>query len=306
LRRIDFSSVTSSRLWQAGLLQKIPQWQKQISLFLTLVLLIVSAWILGKMVWLMQQSAVDIIPWTPKPMSSAPNTTRSLDLSSLQQESLFGRYSEQKTEATQPVFKDAPKTSLSLLLVGVVASNEPSKSLAVIANRGSQATYGLSEVIEGTRVKLKVVFNDRVIIDNSGRDETLMLDGIDYHKPSVAAPERVEASNVRGNNPGSAEEKLDEIRAAIASNPQEIFKYVRLSQVKRDDQVLGYRVSPGQSPELFESAGLQDGDVAIVLNGQDLRDPDAMNKIFQSVSELTEMNLTVERNGQPHDIYIQF
>ncbi|NCO47004.1 MAG: type II secretion system protein GspC, partial [Vibrio sp.] len=168
------------------------------------------------------------------------------------------------------------------------------------------ATYGVNEVIEGTRVKLKAVFNDRVIIDNSGRDETLMLDGIDYHKPSVATPERVVASNVRGNNPASAEEKLDDIRAAIASNPQEIFKYVRLSQVKRDDKVLGYRVSPGQSPELFESVGLQDGDVAIALNGQDLTDPDAMNKIFQSVSELTEMNLTVERDGQSHDIYIQF
>nr|WP_241809036.1 type II secretion system protein GspC [Vibrio ordalii] len=298
--------MTSSRLWQAGLLQKIPQWQKQISQFIALVLLIISAWILGKMVWLMQQNAVDITPWSPRAIASTPNAVRSLDLSSLQQVSLFGRYSEQKVEAAQPVVKDAPKTSLSLLLVGVVASNEPSKSLAVIANRGSQATYGVNEVIEGTRVKLKAVFNDRVIIDNSGRDETLMLDGIDYHKPSVATPERVVASNVRGNNPASAEEKLDDIRAAIASNPQEIFKYVRLSQVKRDDKVLGYRVSPGQSPELFESVGLQDGDVAIALNGQDLTDPDAMNKIFQSVSELTEMNLTVERDGQSHDIYIQF
>ncbi|WP_422641337.1 type II secretion system protein GspC [Vibrio qinghaiensis] len=303
---MDFSSMTSSRLWQAGLLQKIPQWQKQISQFIALVLLIISAWILGKMVWLMQQNAVDITPWSPRAIASTPNAVRSLDLSSLQQGSLFGRYSEQKVEAAQPVVKDAPKTSLSLLLVGVVASNEPSKSLAVIANRGSQATYGVNEVIEGTRVKLKAVFNDRVIIDNSGRDETLMLDGIDYHKPSVARPERVVASNVRGNNPASAEEKLDDIRAAIASNPQEIFKYVRLSQVKRDDKVLGYRVSPGQSPELFESVGLQDGDVAIALNGQDLTDPDAMNKIFQSVSELTEMNLTVERDGQSHDIYIQF
>ncbi|MBT2918565.1 type II secretion system protein GspC [Vibrio anguillarum] len=306
MRRIDFSSMTSSRLWQAGLLQKIPQWQKPISQFLTLVLLVTSAWILGKMVWLMQQNAVDITPWSPRAIASTPNAVRSLDLSSLQQGSLFGRYSEQKVEVAQPVVKDAPKTSLSLLLVGVVASNEPSKSLAVIANRGSQATYGVNEVIEGTRVKLKAVFNDRAIIDNSGRDETLMLDGIDYHKPSVATPERVVASNVRGNNPASAEEKLDDIRAAIASNPQEIFKYVRLSQVKRDDKVLGYRVSPGQSPELFESVGLQDGDVAIALNGQDLTDPDAMNKIFQSVSELTEMNLTVERDGQSHDIYIQF
>lgn len=306
MRRINFSSMTSSSSWQIGLLQKIPQWQKQISFALTLLLLILSAWIMGKMVWLLQQNTFDVAPWVPTSSSSTTATQQSLDLSSLQQGDLFGRYSEEKAEVVQTVVKDAPKTSLSLLLVGVVASNEPSRSLAVIANRGSQATYGVNEVIEGTRAKLKAVLVDRVIIDNSGRDETLMLDGVDYHRPSVQVPEKVIASNARGNNPASEEEKLDDIRIAISRNPQEIFKYVRLSQVKRDDKVLGYRVSPGKSPELFESVGLQNDDIAIQLNGQDLTDPDAMSKIFQSVSELTEINLTVERDGQPHDIYIQF
>ncbi|WP_422640873.1 type II secretion system protein GspC [Vibrio aestuarianus] len=303
---MNFSNMTSSSSWQIGVLQKIPQWQKQISFALTLLLLILSAWIMGKMVWLLQQNTFDVAPWVPTSSSSTTATQQSLDLSSLQQGDLFGRYSEEKAEVVQTVIKDAPKTSLSLLLVGVVASNEPSRSLAVIANRGSQATYGVNEVIEGTRAKLKAVLVDRVIIDNSGRDETLMLDGGDYHKPSVQVPERVIASNARGNNPASEEEKLDDIRIAISRNPQEIFKYVRLSQVKRDDKVLGYRVSPGKSPELFESVGLQNDDIAIQLNGQDLTDPDAMSKIFQSVSELTEINLTVERDGQPHDIYIQF
>ncbi|WP_420895711.1 type II secretion system protein GspC [Vibrio aestuarianus] len=303
---MNFSNMTSSSSWQIGVLQKIPQWQKQISFALTLLLLILSAWIMGKMVWLLQQNTFDVAPWVPTSSSSTTATQQSLDLSSLQQGDLFGRYSEEKAEVVQTVIKDAPKTSLSLLLVGVVASNEPSRSLAVIANRGSQATYGVNEVIEGTRAKLKAVLVDRVIIDNSGRDETLMLDGVDYHKPSVQVPERVIASNARGNNPASEEEKLDDIRIAISRNPQEIFKYVRLSQVKRDDKVLGYRVSPGKSPELFESVGLQNDDIAIQLNGQDLTDPDAMSKIFQSVSELTEINLTVERDGQPHDIYIQF
>lgn len=306
MRRINLSSMTSSSSWQIGLLQKIPQWQKQISFALTLLLLILSAWIMGKMVWLLQQNTFDVAPWVPTSSSSTTATQQSLDLSSLQQGDLFGRYSEEKAEVVQTVVKDAPKTSLNLLLVGVVASNEPSRSLAVIANRGSQATYGVNEVIEGTRAKLKAVLVDRVIIDNSGRDETLMLDGVDYHKPSVQVPEKVVASNARGNNPASEEEKLDDIRIAISRNPQEIFKYVRLSQVKRDDKVLGYRVSPGKSPELFESVGLQNDDIAIQLNGQDLTDPDAMSKIFQSVSELTEINLTVERDGQPHDIYIQF
>ncbi|MGT0149781.1 hypothetical protein ACT691_10065 [Vibrio metschnikovii] len=42
------------------------------------------------------------------------------------------------------------------------------------------------------------------------------------------------------------------------------------------------------------------------LNGLDLTDPSAMTQVFESISDLTELNLTVERDGQQHDIYIQF
>ena len=111
---------------------------------------------------------------------------------------------------------------------------------------------------------------------------------------------------MRGNNPGSAEEKLEEIKAKITKDPQQIFQYVRLSQVKRDGNVIGYRVSPGKDPELFKSVGLQSGDIATQLNGQDLTDPAAMGSIFRSISDLTELNLVVERDGQQHDIFIEF
>ncbi|GAL26377.1 general secretion pathway protein C [Vibrio variabilis] len=44
----------------------------------------------------------------------------------------------------------------------------------------------------------------------------------------------------------------------------------------------------------------------MALNGADLTDPAAMGQIYQSITELTELNLTVERDGQQHDIFIQF
>ena len=221
---------------------------------------------------------------------------------------MFGAYNPTTPAVVeQQVIQDAPKTRLNLVLVGAVASSNPKLSLAVIANRGTQATYGINEEIEGTRAKLKAVLVDRVIIDNSGRDETLMLEGIEYKRLAVSAPAPPRtSSSVRGNNPASAEEKLDEIKAKIMKDPQQIFQYVRLSQVKRDDKVIGYRVSPGKDSELFNSVGLQNGDIATQLNGQDLTDPAAMGNIFRSISELTELNLVVERDGQQHEVFIEF
>ncbi|MEZ8313812.1 type II secretion system protein GspC [Vibrio splendidus] len=298
---MDNSPVLSRFLENGFLLQQ------KLSLVLCCVLIAASAWILGQLAWFIEPAEQTVVPWAATASSSsAPQST--LDISSLQQSNMFGAYNPTTPAVVeQQVIQDAPKTRLNLVLVGAVASSNPKLSLAVIANRGTQATYGINEEIEGTRAKLKAVLVDRVIIDNSGRDETLMLEGIEYKRLSVSAPAPPRtSSSVRGNNPTSAEEKLDEIKAKIMKDPQQIFQYVRLSQVKRDDKVIGYRVSPGKDSELFNSVGLQNGDIATQLNGQDLTDPAAMGNIFRSISELTELNLVVERDGQQHEVFIEF
>ncbi|MEZ8125900.1 type II secretion system protein GspC [Vibrio splendidus] len=298
---MDNSPVLSRFLENGFLLQQ------KLSLVLCCVLIAASAWILGQLAWFIEPAEKTVVPWTATASSSStPQST--LDISSLQQSNMFGAYNPTTPAVVeQQVIQDAPKTRLNLVLVGAVASSNPKLSLAVIANRGTQATYGINEEIEGTRAKLKAVLVDRVIIDNSGRDETLMLEGIEYKRLSVSAPAPPRtSSSVRGNNPTSAEEKLDEIKAKIMKDPQQIFQYVRLSQVKRDDKVIGYRVSPGKDSELFNSVGLQNGDIATQLNGQDLTDPAAMGNIFRSISELTELNLVVERDGQQHEVFIEF
>ncbi|MGY2575113.1 type II secretion system protein GspC [Vibrio sp. C8] len=288
------------------MLKNISQWQNPVSVILTLVLLSASAWMLGKMVWTVQSEPVFVSAWSPSNSSSTPTKASTIDITSLQNGSLFGQYSESTPVVDTPKVVDAPKTRLNLVLVGVVASSDVDKNLAVIANRGAQSTYGINEVIEGTRAKLKAVFADRVIIDNSGRDETLMLDGIDYAaRNSASSTEQLRAQRPVANDARQSEDKLDAIREAILKNPQEIFQYVRLSQVKEDDTIVGYRVSPGRDTALFESVGLQDGDIAIEFNGFDLTKPEVMNELASAVSEMTEINLSVLRDGQQHDIYIQ-
>jgi len=296
------NSPVLSRLLENGFV-----FQQKLSLVTCCLLIAASAWILGQLAWFIEPAEQTVVPWkATASSSSSPQST--LDISSLQQSNMFGAYNPTTAPVVkQQVIQDAPKTRLNLVLVGAVASSNPKLSLAVIANRGTQATYGINEEIEGTRAKLKAVLVDRVIIDNSGRDETLMLEGIEYKRLAVSAPAPPRTtSSVRGNNPVSEEEKLDEIKAKIIQDPQQIFQYVRLSQVKRDDKVIGYRVSPGKDSELFNSVGLQNGDIATQLNGQDLTDPAAMGNIFRSISDLTELNLVVERDGQQHEVFIEF
>ncbi len=56
---------------------------------------------------------------------------------------------------------------------------------------------------------------------------------------------------------------------------------------------------------LFNDVGLKAGDIAVQLNGIDLSDPSSSVELMQVMNDPQELNLTVERDGQQYDIYIQ-
>ncbi|WP_413285440.1 type II secretion system protein GspC [Vibrio sp. MA40-2] len=296
--------------YTAMLLAKFSVSQAKISMLIALLFVCLSAWITGQLLWYFDGEQATVTKWVPKAESTqlTPSSTHR-DLSELLDAALFGKLTAHvEVTPVAPVIQDAPKTRLNLILVGAVSSSTTDKSLAVIANRGSQSTYGVGEKIDGTQAKLKRVFIDRVIIDNAGRDETLMLEGIEFSKQNNQlnrTPNRASSKPVQNTlRPKLDEELMASIRSEIVNDPQKILQYIRLSQVKKDGNLIGYRVRPGKEKLLFDSVGLKNGDIATSLNGQDLTDPSAMGMIWQSMSQLTELSLTVERNGQPYDIYI--
>lgn len=278
--------------------------QDRLSAVTTVILLSITAWVAGSLIWQPLQSE-SVIPWKPASLSSNVEKNTGLNTADLQNSHLFGRYQAQAPVAKKEVVTEAPKSRLSVVLVGVVTSSEEGKNLAVVSNRGQQATYGIGEMLEGTRAKVVEVLYDRIIVDNSGSNETVMLEGLKYTKDPQPQPQSHSDSPPQSVKAEVSADKLEEIRSAIRQDPKQIFQYVRMSQMKEDGEVTGYRLSPGTDKELFESVGLKPGDVATQINGQSLSDPAVMGEIFKNMSSLTELNLTVERDGQSFEIYIE-
>lgn len=191
---------------------------------------------------------------------------------------------------------NAPRTKLNLTLTGVLASTVPSRSIAVILSAGDESTYGPGDTINGTRAKLRGVLPDRVIIDNQGQDETLMLDGETYKAtPAGAAPP---------GPPPAGGPDLHALRDDLVKDPGKLLDYVNISPVMNGDKLAGYRVNPGKDPGFFSRLGLQANDLAISINGYDLRDSGQAMQIMNQLTNMTEMTLTLERNGQQQDVYI--
>lgn len=293
---MDFTMLASK--WFATAATKRPLSLQSVTRILTCGLVVILAWVMGRLVWSIVEPAPIVARW--QPLAVTVNTTQQqIPVNELLSLNLFGRYQANAAPVIKtPVKQDAPQTQLRLTLVGVVASSTPAKALAVVTNNGKQNTYGINEVIDNTRATLIAVYNDRVIIRNNGRDETLMLEGLKFTKPSAVA---IAAS--KKNRGNSAE--LAKIKQEILSEPQSLFSYIRLSQVKKDGQIEGYRVNPGKNRILFDQVGLKANDLAVSINGNSLTDPAIMAKLWGELSSASDFTLTVERNGQLHDIHIE-
>ncbi|AMQ43962.1 general secretion pathway protein GspC [Aeromonas veronii] len=227
-------------------------------------------------------------PWQPSAVAVNGQNNPRLELGEVSRLALFGK-AIPKAQAKAAVAANAPRTQLNAQLNGVLASSDPAKSIAIIAMSGIQNSYGVGDMIDGTQARIRQVYPDRVIIERDGRDETLMLDGEEYGKQ---LPQTNAAS-------------LGSLHSELMADPGKITDYLNISPVQVDGRMTGYRLNPGSNPEFFNQSGLQANDLAISINGLDLRDNMQAMQAMQQMAGATEMTVTVERQGEQFDIYVR-
>ncbi len=299
--------MTLDKINSQSLVTFFNQHQKQLHLLVVVLLSLYLLAFAASMVW-------RIIPeptLSATPPVSATNTTvtasgqSGVNVRRLQQLNLFGdaTASPQPVETTQVT--DAPETRLNLTLTGVVASTLEQAGTAIIENRNVQNVYGLGEKIEGTNATLQQVFRDRVIIRNGGQHETLMLDGIDYEQANRKR-ERQVVRAIEDDEPDNRRLSEDavEVTETLRGNPANFTDYISISPKTEDGQLLGYQVKPGKDPALFESAGLQAGDVIAQINGLDLTDLQQSQEALSELRNSQTIELTIIRDGEYATIYL--
>ncbi len=296
----NLTSITS--IWA-----KLPQ--QKIAQAISFLLLVYIAFLAAKITWLLVPQA----PMYADSIITGVKQTRSpeqnFNLSSLQKLNLFGRYNEneQIKEVAQEI-TDAPVTRLQLTLAGLVASDKPEGAAAIIEYKGKQETYGIGELIKGTRASLEEVLTDRVIIKQSGRLETLMLDGADYNQPAqnvankkakLDAIKKRSSANVvdqRSNKELSINAK--KLRNDLAKDPGKITDYLRISPARIKGKIVGYRLSPGKNPDFFKLSGLKSGDIAVQMNGNDLLIPLEAAQALSALKTERDISLLIERRKE--------
>jgi general secretion pathway protein C len=283
------------------LLAKLPQ--QKIAQAISLLLLVYIAFLTAKLTWLFvpQDQAINNATINSKSYKKQPISH--YNLSALQGLNLFGQYNSQVEKVVEQVQK-APQTRLKLTLSAAVASDSNETAAAIIEHKGKQDTYGIGDLIVGTRASLEQVLIDRVIIKQSGRLETLMLDGADYNQPakglvaSDAANKKTKNLNVVDQrlNKGLSK-KAEQLRKDLKNDPGKITDYLSISPARKSGAIVGYRLSPGKNSEFFTLSGLQAGDIAVQMNGYDLLAPVEAAQAMSALKTESDISLLVNRNN---------
>lgn len=261
-------------------------------------------YLLAQITWKLVPASDSSPNWQPTPINSSSGSH--VSIAGLKELALFGkadsRSNQPKNSPVEEKITDAPKTSLSIQLTGVVASTAQQHGLAVIASGGSQDTYSLGDKIKGTSAALKEVYADRIIITNSGRYETLMLDGLQYETEGKANQllqrAKSSASRVDKRKDSQIGQELVNSRDELLADPSKLTDYLAISPVKSGGELQGYRLNPGKDRELFKKAGFKANDLAKSINGYDLTQMSQALEVMAQLPELTEISLMIEREGQ--------
>ncbi len=267
-----------------------------------LVLLI--AYQLASLTWaLVPTRSWDSAPAAPVPVASRAGrtTARNADYANLIDAHLFGEAPVATAEAPPPEERplEAPDTTLSLRLTGILYGEGGAPSLAQIqGNRNQEKIYRIGQTIEGAGgATLHAVYADRVILNRNGQLETL-------RQPKDLA---AGGSPARGPMPALAPAPSaagGTLREAITENAARLTDILRIAPHVDGGQVVGFRVTPGRDREAFAALGLQPGDVVTDINGTVLNDAGRGLAAFEALGESTMANVTVLRDGVPQVLVI--
>jgi len=208
----------------------------------------------------------------------------------------------------------APATRLPLLLRGVVAASEAGLGQAVIEHRNQQELYRVGDDLPaGNEVKLAKVMPTQVVISNGGRYELLRLfedSGAIATVPAAPLARPAEAAAKAAAPTAERSRIASAYREQLYRDPKSLADVVRIAAVRRDGELVGYRVNPGRAAQEFETLGFRPGDLVTSVNGLSLSDPANTVRLYQTMRSASEavfdvrrgeetISLTVRLGGQP-------
>lgn len=317
----------------SALFRKVPLrvWRSLVALLLVVWL----AYSFASLFWLLvPEPQLPQAQVAPNALASerAPESAQRVDIAELKSMQIFGRLDQESAEqvaeaepsAGPRIEDEAVDTQLRMTLQGVIDSSETEGGRAIIASGKSQEIYAPGDKLpEGQNVTLEKILPLRVILNNNGRYESLWLyqdKDFAVNRRSEPAPdtpsrswegddtsllpsEDPQASDVEaGAEPEEGPQA--EVESELEQVSRSLSDVVSMSIHRENGQIVGYKIRPGRDRELFESLGLEAGDVVMAVNGTELTSPQKVMELYRNMGDTSSASLVIKRGEQELNIDI--
>jgi len=271
---------------------------------LTNALLVLSiAWLAAKLTWQLIPASTPVTTAEPAPLPPSqinPATHFDRDLAALH---LFGTAGASSVSKPKSI-RNAPATRLNLTLRGLLATDDPKTSLAIIQNpKKEERHFSIGDKVFGLAT-LEEIHANRVILLHDGRYETLYLP---EDRIALKTSSRQPLEQRLGKNRMRVErmtrlvkeyhkEKLENVR-----NPWQLIQW---EPVMKDGTIVGMKLAAEEEKEFLNRHGLKLGDVITSINGNKLNGGEGLVKALDAIADEENLVFGVEHGGKQRQVHI--
>jgi general secretion pathway protein C len=217
---------------------------------------------------------------------------------------LFGAQISGQTQVVETTDEPLTRTKLPLRLLGTAAASEDTRSRAAIEDEKTRKhmVVAVGDTIQGhNRVRVDGIERTRVILDNAGRPEELLLfEDQPRPAPRVAARPKREARRRPTGATAAVQDRLKKLSGNDGDGIAKLLSQARISPHYAENGqggVLGMKVEAIKQGSVFETAGLKDGDVITEINGIVIDRQEATSAVLDELLNAETIEIAAERGG---------
>lgn len=263
-----------------------------------LVLLILLAWLVARIAWLLIAPADAVSTLTPRalpsPVSQVSGQAVRADLSLLMKANPFSA-----SERAAPAIEDAPETDLNLKLVALFMSSDGDGVSSATITTPDNSTIRFEpgeEILPG--VVLERVLADRAIISRDGREETIMRSGRDAGLSVIG-----DRDDIRAGDGMSAPSGRPVFTPGVSART--LLAGLDISPEIENGEVRALVIGAQGNTSLMGAAGLSPGDRLVSINGNRVAAIDAAS-LASELGGGGAASIELVRGGMPQSIDIRF
>ncbi|KYO11692.1 MULTISPECIES: type II secretion system protein GspC [Enterobacter] len=205
-------------------------------------------------------------------------------LKNRREEKIFTLFTAATRQDTVPAALKAP---LAAEIEGIVRSDDPWLSFAVIKTPAGQKSYREGEPLTGFNdAFIQEINKDSVVVNYGGITQTLALKKPDYFKGGVDSGPVTKSTKDAG------------------ADTLHLNDYLVLKPVVEKGQLEGYAINPRNASSFYSHSGLEKGDVAVEVNAVDMTDEVKAKNIIAEWSKMKEAEVVVRRHAHLENIRV--